>query len=77
MKGGRKSFLSFFGLRKRDYYQREEVEQERRSSAKIWVSDHDKGRWVAEQDIDRKAANFIYKEHQRLKQQSERHFVMA
>ncbi|KAL0903232.1 hypothetical protein M5K25_027593 [Dendrobium thyrsiflorum] len=76
MKWGRKSFLSFFGLR-RDYYQREEVEKERRSSAKIWVSDHDKGRWVAEQDIDRKAANFICKEHQRLKQQSERHFVMA
>ncbi|WOK92990.1 hypothetical protein Cni_G01682 [Canna indica] len=39
-------------------------EGERYVSRKIWPSDEDRGRWVGEPDVDRKASAFIAKFYQ-------------
>ncbi|KAG0479732.1 hypothetical protein HPP92_010590 [Vanilla planifolia] len=61
MKGEKKPYFKFFGYK----HHGKETEQ-KKSSEKMWVSDQDKGQWVAEHDIDQKAAKFINKEHQRM-----------
>ena len=41
----------------------EEMEVRRRGDSRVWASDEDRGSWVGEPDIDRKAAEFIANFH--------------
>ncbi|CAI9101389.1 OLC1v1038700C1 [Oldenlandia corymbosa var. corymbosa] len=64
----KKSSFSFFGFFKsskprRDY----EMKDDFVKAYKVWPSDEDRGRWVAEPGIDRKASAFISSRTERWK----------
>ncbi|KMZ64169.1 hypothetical protein ZOSMA_37G00490 [Zostera marina] len=64
MGGGKKrSFFSMFFRFARRARTRDIVEEPKRGG-RIWASDEDRGRWVGEPDIDRKATEFITKFHE-------------
>ncbi|PKA51519.1 hypothetical protein AXF42_Ash002886 [Apostasia shenzhenica] len=65
MEHPKKALLSLSSKRG-DNNQAEEAEQKRRSAETIWITVEGKGRWDVEQDVDQRAAEFIYKEHQRM-----------
>ncbi|KAG1364084.1 hypothetical protein COCNU_11G009110 [Cocos nucifera] len=59
------SFLClFFKFSGRSRYRDDDVDWEPRYTRKIRLSDEDRGRWVGEQDVDKKASDFIARFHQ-------------
>ncbi|KAL3749894.1 hypothetical protein ACJRO7_010939 [Eucalyptus globulus] len=58
------SFSNFFKPRKSTTRIVNNARDEPVAPRKIWASDYDKGRYVAEPGIDRKAAAFIEKFHE-------------
>lgn len=61
MGGGHSSFCMFSG---KSSYKDDEGDCEPRYTRKIRPSDEDRGRWVGEPDVDRKASAFIAKFHE-------------
>lgn len=74
------SLFSFFKSRrpnKKVYDQETWDEATIATSSRIWASDEDRGRWVAEPGIDKKASAFIARFHENRVSESERQYYQS
>ncbi|KAJ4721767.1 Ribosomal protein S12 [Melia azedarach] len=72
----KKSGFSLFSIFKSRRPRRwEDCDDVASTGRRVWPSDEDKGYWVAEPGIDRKASAFIAKFHEARISESERHAV--
>ncbi|CDP15174.1 unnamed protein product [Coffea canephora] len=64
---GSSSSFSFFSMFKTKSRRADDMKDDYMKAYKVWPSDEDRGRWVAEPGIDRKASAFINSRTERWK----------